>query len=160
MTRELERAKEERIGRAALDTCMMHAVGIDDAADARDTREPANRDATMHEAIVDEEIGETEDRSAEAHPERYLSPDANRAAATVQNERDREGGVENGERVVQLERAVPWQMMRAMDREEHAVPEPAVKETRPQVHEHRHDERGRDPNRPARNVHRLLRDAA
>jgi hypothetical protein len=154
MTRELERPEKEGVRRPAFLTCMMHAMSVHDAADARDARDPPHCQPSMDEAVVDEEIGEAERRRANSDTERELAHDADRASASIKNERDRERRVEKRERVVLLEGTRSWPMMRAMDREEEAVPETAMEEPCPKIHQHEYDERRRNPNDVMGNAHR------
>lgn len=157
MTPELEGAEEERVGRPTLGTSVVHSMCVRDTANPRKAREPTDGKSTMHDPVVHQEIREAERGGAETDAEGHFAGRADRTAATVQDERDRERRVEERQSVVQFERALPRTMMRAMDGKENAMPEAAMEKARPEIHQHGDHEGGRPPDDDARDVHDPLR---
>jgi hypothetical protein len=108
---------------------------------------PLYRQATVDEAVVDDEIGDAKERHPEADPKEQLPRDPFRAAASVEDERDGDRRVQNREGVVRLPPGFSRPMVRPVYFPQNPVPDRPVKELGPELHRYRHDQRRPDPER-------------
>lgn len=134
---ELARAGEQPVGRRAL--VMMNSMRGANATEETETREPSDRQATMDEAVVDDDVRDTEERHADPDPAQDGTVDAVHEAAD-DDERRSDGCVRHGQDVVRLEATSALFVMASMHGEEDAVPDAAVEEARPELHERRDDQ--------------------
>jgi hypothetical protein len=125
----------------------MLEVGRPNARKEGDLRQARDREATVDEAIVDDHVRDAEQGHADAGAEREVADHAGRAGAAVQNQGDRDGGVERREDVIALESAGPLHVVGAVNAPERMVPDPPVKERRPELHGRGHREGDRYPDR-------------
>jgi hypothetical protein len=126
---------------------MMNEVSVTDAGEVRDARQLADREAPVHQAVMHDDVREAEDRHADAGAEGDVAEDAGRAEAAVEDERDSDGSVQEGEGVVALEEPAAAPVVRAMNSPESVVPHAAVKERGPALHRCGRRERDDDPDR-------------
>jgi len=133
---------------------MMHAMRPDDAAEDPKTQQEAHREARVAEPVVHDEVADAKAAHSHACPKGELAREGRLRDAAEDDEPDRERRVQQRERVVRLEpRAVARcarRVVRPMDRPQPTVPDLAVQERRPQVHQDRDDERDGRPHERVR----------
>jgi hypothetical protein len=129
---------------------MVDAVRPRHLAEPRDARERPDGEALVHEAVVHDDVREAEERHAGAGAERDLPDRARRGATPVEDERDRDRRVQRAQRVVRFEPAAPRAVVRPMNPPQPPMPHAAVQERGPEVHRDGDEDRGRNPERRAR----------
>jgi hypothetical protein len=138
---ELGGPAEEAIGHAA--ERVMHHVGAADLAEPAQAKKaaPPDRQTAVHQAIVDQYVGEAEGGHAGADAETQRRGERARELAADEDQHDRHRRVHRREHVVALEAAVPRFVVRTVDRPERAVPHAAVKHAGPRLHQRGDDRR-------------------
>jgi hypothetical protein len=138
---ELARPEEETVRRGS--PGVVDGMSVPDPAHRRQTEQKADRQAPVHDAVVEEHVRETEDRHAYARSDGGGGEEPVHVASDHdQGGRDR--GVRGGEGVVLLEAPRAARVVRAMDRPEPVMPHATVEEPRPRLHrggDHQRDER-------------------
>lgn len=122
---------------------MVDSVSLTNALQPLDAREERHGQAAVHEAVVHDDVGQTERR----HPRTCANSHRRENSmhiASDHHERSGDRRVRDGERIIQLEAALPTSMVGAMDAPERSMPYASVEEARPWLH------RGRDEQRDAR----------
>jgi hypothetical protein len=117
---------------------MVDEVRPADPAKDAEREERAHRKPFVHEPVVDEHVANTEER----HPGTRSDEQGTCVSvelASDDDERCRDGGVEDRERVVPLETSGAWLVVRAMNAPERAVPDATVEEASPELHRRRDD---------------------
>ncbi len=122
---------------------VMHVMGAHDRAHDAEAEEESDGQATMHETVVHDDVADRERRHADADPERDVVRASGRAAPD--HERDRDGRMEQRERVVPLEAPDARLVMRGMHAPQRAVPETSMEEARPEIHGERDDDGDGNP---------------
>ena len=140
---ELARASEQAVGRGSF--AMMNAMRRTNATEEAEAREPSDGETTVHEAVVHDDVGDPEERHADADPAKDGAVDAVPHAAD-DDERCRDRGMRDREDVVRFEAAEAKLVMASMQSEEEAVPDASMEEPRPELHERRDDQRDDDRN--------------
>ena len=149
MALELERTKEKPIRHTVTAIAMVDIVRLLDGTYVRQLAQPADRQTPMHEAVVNHQIRDTKDARTDADTKHDLTHDADGPDATIQNERDGERRVQGTEHVVRFEVSVSADVVALMHEPQPLMPDAAVQQGCPQVHEHSDDQRGRYPDERA-----------
>lgn len=136
---ELLGPAEEAVRRAA--ARVVHLVRRADALEVGEPGEEAYREPLVDQPVVHEEVGDPEQRHADARPHEGRTHDAGHELAAADHERDGDRRVEPGEDVVALEPSQPRRVMGGVHVPERAVPHPSVEEPRPRLHEARGEDR-------------------
>jgi hypothetical protein len=125
----------------------MDAMGPDDRAKIAKPKKPRHGHALVDEAIVHDDVRDSERAHPEADAEGDLAGDPWRATATVENQRDGDRSVKQRERVVGFESVTfPSRLVvRSMDVPKPGVPDAAMKKRGPEVHRHGDDRRDSRP---------------
>jgi len=142
-SRELAWAEEEAERHAA--ARVVHRMSVADPAEPREAAEPRDGQATVHQPVVDDDVRETEQRHSGTRADEHGGDEPMHVAAN-HHEAGRDGGVQGRERVVTLPPAASARMVRPMNRPQPPVPDAAVQEARPGLHQGRDDQRDGDAN--------------
>jgi hypothetical protein len=126
---------------------MMDPMGADDGAETAKSKKRRQRHPPVDEAVVYDEVRNAERAHPDAGAERGLPGDARRAAASEENERDCDGSVENGQRVIRFESCTvpPRLVVRSMNVPKPRVPDAAMEKRGPEIHGNGNDSRDRGP---------------
>ncbi len=142
MQLELHHAEEEAVRRPA--GPVVRLVRANDRAQAARAEEELDRNASVHEAVVNDEVPHREGRHPDANAEReVVAPRL--ALRPPHDKRARHRRMDEGEEIVPLEGAGLRLVVRAMNAVEGLVPQTAVKQRRPELHQDGNDEGDRDP---------------
>jgi hypothetical protein len=129
---ELGGAAEEAVGNPA--ERVVDHVGAAYLAEPARAQEPGDREATVHQTVVNQHVCQAERRHPRAHTETERRGKRPGQAAANDDQHHGHGRVNGGEQIVALEAAVTRLMMGAMDRPERAVPDPSVENAGPGLH--------------------------
>jgi hypothetical protein len=124
-------------------------MSIADPAHARHAEEERHREAPVHDAVVEDHVGDTEQRHSRARSDRNSGGDSMHVAPD-HHERRRDGGMRGGQRVVGLEATCATAVVRAMNAPETMVPNATMEEARPGLHRGGHEDRHQHANRHRR----------
>jgi len=135
-------------------------MGPDHGSKVAKPKKPLYRHALVDQAVVDDDVRDSERAHPDADAERDLAGDPRGAAASEENERDGDRRVKERQGVVGFEaRPVGSRLVvRSMNSPKPRVPDPAVKQRRPEVHRHGDDDGNRRPH-DRMNEERAHRDA-
>ena len=112
---------------------MVHGVSVADAAQRSDSREEPDRQAAVDHPIVQEDVGEAEQRHAGSRAYRDGGGESVQVAPDHHESRsDRRVG--GGQDVVSLEATAPAGVMRTMDAPQRVMPDVPVEEACPRLH--------------------------
>jgi hypothetical protein len=138
---ELARPEEEAVRGGS--PGVVDGMSVADPAHGRQAEQEADRQAPVHDAVVEEHVRETEERHARARSDRRSGEESVHVASD-HDQCGGDGSVRGGERIVLLEAPRAARVMRAMDRVEPVMPHATVEEPRPGLHrggDHQRDER-------------------
>jgi hypothetical protein len=117
---------------------MVDGMSVAHAPEVRHAEQERDREAAVHEPVVDEDVRDAERRHSCARSDRERGRDSVQIASEHHEARgDRR--VRGGERVVGFEAPAPAPVMGAMHVPQCMVPHASVEEARPRLHEGRHD---------------------
>jgi hypothetical protein len=108
-------------------------MSIADPAHARHAQEERDREATVHDAVVEDHVSDTEHRHSRARSDRDGGGDSMHVAPD-HHERGGDRGMRGGQRVVGLEATRTASVVRAVNAPETMVPHAAVEQARPGLH--------------------------
>jgi hypothetical protein len=126
---------------------MVDEMSRADALEVGELREEADRQSLVHEAVVDDEVGEAEQGHSRSDADQNRADRAVDELAAPDDEPHRDRDVEAREQIVSFESAESRSMMRLVDRPQRAVPDLAVEEACPWLHEAGHHDRAEDAER-------------
>lgn len=135
---ELSRAEEEPVRRSS-GLVVETMSPTDPTEEPEPEKKPRDGQALVNEPVVDEDVSDPE----EGHPHAHADEDGARQTMELAAEdEDPRGdrGVEHGQRVVPLEAADPWFVVRAVNAPELAMPHPSMEQARPRLHRTRDDQ--------------------
>lgn len=149
MTGELERTEEQAERRSAFDADMMRSMCTHHLLEVPPTQEEAHGQPAVDESVVDDPIRHAEERHSDSDTVSELPRDSRCTDATMEHEDDCDRRVEDAQRIVPFESTDARDVVRPMNEPQPRMPDLAVKESRPKLHQERHDERHREPNQKA-----------
>jgi len=130
-------------------------MSVADAAHTRHAQEERYREPSVHHAVVEDHVSDTERRHSRARSDRDRGGNPVHVA-TDHHERGRDRGMRGGERVVGLEATCATAVVRAVNAPQAMVPDAPVEQARPGLHgggdEDRHEQTDRHGRRRAHEV--------
>jgi len=142
MQLELHDAEEETVRRSP--RRVVRLVRANDRAEPARAEEEPDRKPSVHEAVVNDEVPHREGGHPDADTEREVI-ETGFALRAPHDERARHRRVDEREEIVPLEGARLRLVVRAMHAVERAMPQAAMKQGSPKLHQKGDDDSNRDP---------------